>query len=65
MLFLIPLLILALYIGMYVMRTEKTGNCRWRQTGKDEAGIDWFCPVCGMQARTEKGEPKHCGAKPS
>lgn len=63
MLFLIPFIILALYIGMYLLRSERTSDCRWRQSGKDAQGVAWRCQVCGATALTEKGMPKHCGAK--
>lgn len=65
MVVLIPLILIALYVGMYVLRTDRTSDCRWRQTGKDAEGITFRCQVCGAEARTEKGEPTHCGAKPN
>ncbi|SFJ34022.1 hypothetical protein [Celeribacter neptunius] len=62
MILLIPLILIALYLGMYFMRTERTSDCRWRQTGREQDERLWRCQVCGAEARTEKGEPKHCGA---
>ncbi|WP_255572110.1 hypothetical protein [Celeribacter sp. PS-C1] len=64
MLFLIPIIVISLYVGMYVLRTDRTSDCRWRQTGKEAQSIAWRCQVCGAVAQTDKGEPKHCGAKP-
>lgn len=61
MIVLIPLILISLYVGMYILRTNKTGQCRWRQTGKDDDGIVWRCPVCGVEAKTEKDEPRYCG----
>ncbi|AVW92063.1 hypothetical protein DA792_14060 [Celeribacter baekdonensis] len=63
MLVLAPLLIIGLYVAMYILRTEKTGACKWRQVSKDAEGVDWACPVCGASARTVAGEPKHCGGQ--
>ncbi|WP_066710933.1 hypothetical protein [Celeribacter ethanolicus] len=63
MLFLVPLIVIALYVGMYLMRSNKTGACRWRQVGKNETGVRWRCPVCGAEAETVAGEPKFCGGQ--
>ncbi|AJE48573.1 hypothetical protein [Celeribacter indicus] len=65
MLVLLPLIVIAVYLGLYLMRSGRTADCRWRQTGRDAEGIDWACPVCGGSTRTEKGEPRFCAAKPA
>ncbi|WP_224501842.1 hypothetical protein [Celeribacter litoreus] len=63
MLLLIPIILIALYLGMYLMRNEKTGNCRWRQVGREGELRQWKCQVCQGAAETEKSEPKHCAAR--
>lgn len=56
----IPLIFIALYVGMYLLRTEKSGHCRWRQVGRDGEARLWRCQVCQGEGRTAQGEPKHC-----
>jgi hypothetical protein len=46
-LFLLPLLLVAIYLAMYLMRTDKTPGCRWRAYRRDDDGVHWSCLVCG------------------
>lgn len=59
-LLLLPLVLIAVYLAMYLMRTDRTRDCRWRAFRRDDDGVHWSCPVCGGTAVTGKREPDYC-----
>jgi hypothetical protein len=62
-LFLLPLLLVVIYLAMYLMRTDKTPGCRWRAYRRDDDGVHWSCLVCGGKDRTGKQEPAFCARR--
>lgn len=60
---LLPFIIIAIYFAMYLMRSDKTAACKWRQVAREGDERTWRCPVCGGEAITIDGaEPRFCGA---
>lgn len=62
-LFLLPLVLIAIYLAMYLLRTNRTRDCRWRSFRRDDRGVHWFCPACGGTSRTAGKEPDYCARR--
>ena len=64
MLILVPILLISVLLGMYLMRrgVTLTRECRWRLDRGAEGGPVWRCAVCGGLARGEVA-PRHCQRK--
>ena len=60
MIYLLPLFLVAIYVAMYLMRTDRTRDCRWRAYRRDDEGVNWSCLACGEKTRTAKREPTYC-----
>lgn len=63
MLLILPFLVIGLFVAMFLLRTDKTGQCKRRQTARGDGVVTWTCPVCNMTTQTALGEPRFCGAK--
>lgn len=61
MLILVPILLISVLLGMYLMRrgVTLTRECRWRLDRAAAGGPVWRCAVCGGQVRGEV-TPRHC-----
>lgn len=61
MLILVPILLICVLLGMYLMRrgVTLTRECRWRLDRSADSGPVWRCAVCGGLARGEV-TPRHC-----
>ncbi|NBE07793.1 hypothetical protein [Paragemmobacter ruber] len=60
MVILVPLLLVAVFVALWVMRRGATLTrvCRWREDRA--AGVDlWRCAVCGAVTQA-RGAPRHC-----
>ncbi|MFC2968940.1 hypothetical protein [Acidimangrovimonas pyrenivorans] len=67
---LFPIVILAIFIGMYLMRRNSTltRHCRWREDRtKADAGEHYFrCMACGGEMRCPEGKhPRDCLRPPA
>lgn len=65
MLILLPLGLLAVFVGLWFLRrgSTLTRTCRWREAPQDrtEAGILWHCVACGATERLSPGTaPRAC-----
>ncbi|MFV2053647.1 hypothetical protein [Aliiroseovarius sp. YM-037] len=55
---LVPIIIILIFVGMYLMRTERTRMCRWRAR---DGGTRHVCAACGAEMDTPGGKmPKIC-----
>ena len=61
MLILVPILLICVLLGMYLMRRGMTltRECRWRLDRGAAGGPVWRCAVCGATAPGEV-TPRHC-----
>ena len=63
MIYLLPLFLVAIYVAMYLMRTDRTRECRWRSYRRDDDVVYWSCLICAEKTRTAKQEPAYCARR--
>ncbi|SLN61060.1 hypothetical protein AQS8620_02776 [Aquimixticola soesokkakensis] len=45
-------LVIVVFVAMYVLRTGRSRDCRWRQVGREGDSLHWRCAACGAQSDT-------------